>query len=249
MPDAVVVTAVIAPAHIRSMAKPGTDFGSPASSAAVRPMVRPWSPIWVVAATATSSTRSGGRPGLRRISSRMHLTTRSSARVSAYWPFALPNGVRTPSTKTTSRSCRGTRAPRKSGWETSCYWLVTTRWNRHGCGRRHPSCSAQRGVDGGDVLRRRAAAAADQVDAELVQGAGVLRQVAGGGVVLEVVADDLRQAGGGLRHQQEPVRSCLGQLGSDLLHLGGAATAVGADRVHAGVGQGGDGVRRSHAHH
>lgn len=83
MPAAVVVTAVIAPAHIRSMAKPGTDLGSPASSAAVRPMVRPWSPIWVVAATATSSTRSGGSSGWRRSSSRMTLTMRSSARVSA----------------------------------------------------------------------------------------------------------------------------------------------------------------------
>ncbi|GAA4313966.1 hypothetical protein GCM10023162_20160 [Klenkia terrae] len=105
MPEAVVVTAVIAPAHIRSIAKPGTLVGSPASSAAVRPMVRPWSPIWVVAAMATSSTRSGGSPGLRRMSSRMQRTTRSSARVWAYMPFgpALPNGVRTPSTKTTSR--------------------------------------------------------------------------------------------------------------------------------------------------
>ena len=71
-------------------------------------MVRPWSPIWVVAAMATSSTRSGGSSGLRRSSSRMQRTTRSSARVSAYMPFgpALPNGVRTPSTKTTSRNER-----------------------------------------------------------------------------------------------------------------------------------------------
>ena len=58
------VTAVIAPAHIRSMAKPGTDRGSPARMAAVRPMVRPWSPVWVAAAMATSSIRSGGRSGL-----------------------------------------------------------------------------------------------------------------------------------------------------------------------------------------
>ena len=36
-------------------------------------MVRPWSPIWVVAAMATSSMRSGGSAGLRRSSSRMHL--------------------------------------------------------------------------------------------------------------------------------------------------------------------------------
>ncbi len=83
MPLAVVVTAVIAPAHIRSIEKPGTVFGSPDSSAVRRPRVRPWSPIWVVAAMATSSTRSGGRFGLRRTSSRTQLITRSSARVSA----------------------------------------------------------------------------------------------------------------------------------------------------------------------
>jgi hypothetical protein len=83
MPEAVVVTAVIAPAHIRSIANPGTLFGSPASRAAVRPRVRLWSPICVVAAMATSSTRSGGSDGLRRSSSRMHRTTRSSARVCA----------------------------------------------------------------------------------------------------------------------------------------------------------------------
>jgi hypothetical protein len=73
----------MAPAHMRSIAKPGTDFGSPASSAAERPMVRPWSPVCVVAAMATSSTRSAGSAGLRRSSSRMQRTTRSSARVSA----------------------------------------------------------------------------------------------------------------------------------------------------------------------
>ena len=55
---------------------------NPASSAAVRPMVRPWSPICVVAAMATSSTRSGGSCGCRRSSARTQLTTRSSARVS-----------------------------------------------------------------------------------------------------------------------------------------------------------------------
>src|SRR5512132_1470888 len=106
MPEAVVVTAVMAPAHIRSIAKPGTDRGSPASNAAERPMVRPWSPVWVVAAIATSSMRSGGSSGWRRTSSRMQSTTRSSALVSAYIEPALPKGVRTPSTKTTSRDSR-----------------------------------------------------------------------------------------------------------------------------------------------
>ena len=43
----------------------------------------------------------------RRNNSRMQLTTRSSALVSAYIEPALPKGVRTPSTKTTSRSSRG----------------------------------------------------------------------------------------------------------------------------------------------
>jgi len=45
--------------------------------------------------------------GWRRNNSRMQLTTRSSALVSAYIEPALPKGVRTPSTKTTSRSSRG----------------------------------------------------------------------------------------------------------------------------------------------
>ncbi len=80
---AAVVTAVIAPAHILSMAYPGTDLGSPARTAALRPMVSPWSPVCVVAAIATSPSRSGGRAGLRRTSSRITLTIMSSALVSA----------------------------------------------------------------------------------------------------------------------------------------------------------------------
>src|SRR5690606_15433068 len=86
------------------------------------------SPIWVVAAMATSSTRSGGRPGLRRMSSRMTRTTMSSARVSAYSPFGpdLPKGVRTPSTNTTSRE-EGTDSLLVAGQlPPLCYWSVTT---------------------------------------------------------------------------------------------------------------------------
>src|SRR4029079_10619640 len=62
---------------------------------------------------ATSSTRAGGSSGCRRSSSRMQLMTRSSARVWAETPLApaLPNGVRTPSTNTPSRSVRGTGPP------------------------------------------------------------------------------------------------------------------------------------------
>jgi len=125
---AAVVTAVIAPAHIRSMAYPGTDFGSPASTAALRPMVSPWSPVWVVAAMATSPIRSGGSAGLRRSSSRITLTTMSSALVSAYRPAgpAFPNGVRTPSVKTTSRAMRGTWPPLVRRSMTPLYYLSVT---------------------------------------------------------------------------------------------------------------------------
>ncbi len=103
---AIVVTLVIAPAHIRSIAKPGTVCGSPASSATERPRVSPWSPVCEVAARATSSIRSAGTAGLRSMSPMVALTARSSARVFQYMPFspARPKGVRIPSTKKTSDS-------------------------------------------------------------------------------------------------------------------------------------------------
>ena len=96
-----VVTAVMAPAHMRSIASPGTDCGSPASMATVRPRVSPWSPVCDVAEIATSSMRSPGTLLLRSISPMSALTARSSARVRAYIPLspARPKGVRTPSTK------------------------------------------------------------------------------------------------------------------------------------------------------
>ncbi len=107
---AAAVIAVSAPAHIRSTAKPGTVSGMPARRATSRPSVRPWSPTCAVAARTTSPIRSGGISGLRRRSSRTALTAMSSARVRQNWPFgpALPNGVRTPSTKKTSRISRMT---------------------------------------------------------------------------------------------------------------------------------------------
>ena len=96
------VTAVSAPAHMRSTAKPGTVCGIPASSATSRPSVSPWSPTCAVAAKTTSPMRSGGSAGFRRSSSRTTLTAMSSARVRQKTPFgpARPNAVRTPSTKT-----------------------------------------------------------------------------------------------------------------------------------------------------
>src|SRR5437588_11694407 len=59
----------------------------------------------------TSPIRSGGMFGLRRSNSRTTLTAMSSARVFQKAPLgpARPNAVRTPSTKTTSRSSRLTR--------------------------------------------------------------------------------------------------------------------------------------------
>ena len=42
---AIMVTLVMAPAHIRSIANPGTEIGSPARIAVERPSVRPWSPF------------------------------------------------------------------------------------------------------------------------------------------------------------------------------------------------------------
>src|SRR5688572_20871235 len=108
---AIAVTAVRAPAHIRSTAKPGTDSGSPESNATSRPSARPWSPTWAVAASATSPIRSGGSWRVRRSSSRTTLTAMSSARVRQNIPFgpARPKAVRTPSTYTTSRNALPTR--------------------------------------------------------------------------------------------------------------------------------------------
>src|SRR5438093_9265374 len=99
------VTAVSAPAHMRSTAKPGTDCGMPASKATSRPRVNPWSPTWAVAAKMTSPIRSGGTSGFRRSNSRTTLTAISSARVFQKMPCgpARPKAVRTPSTNTTAR--------------------------------------------------------------------------------------------------------------------------------------------------
>lgn len=60
----------------------------------------------------------------------------------------------------------------------------------------------QSGTYGGDVRRCRATAAAEQVDTELGQPGGVCSQVAGGGVVLKVVAHHLREAGVRLGDQE-----------------------------------------------
>ena len=81
---AIVVTLVIAPAHMRSMANPGTLWGSPARMATLRPRVRPWSPVCDVAAMATSSILSFGTSPLRSMSPMVAFTARSSDRVFQY---------------------------------------------------------------------------------------------------------------------------------------------------------------------
>ncbi len=93
--------AVMPPAHMRSTDTPGTEAGSPERITVVRPMVIPWSPIWVVAPQTLSSMRSLGTWGLRSSRVRMTLTTMSSARVSQNTPFwpARPKAVRTTSTR------------------------------------------------------------------------------------------------------------------------------------------------------
>ena len=100
---AIVVIAVSAPAHQRSIEYPGTEFGKPASKVALRPIFIPWSPLCVAAAIATSSISVGAIFGLRSRSPRIARTIKSSARVPAYKLPAFPNGVRTASTKTTDR--------------------------------------------------------------------------------------------------------------------------------------------------
>ena len=51
-------------AHAVDRSSRGWSSAGRPAGAAMRPRVRPWSPIWVVAAMATSSTRSGGRLGV-----------------------------------------------------------------------------------------------------------------------------------------------------------------------------------------
>src|SRR5690606_7502625 len=125
MEPAMVVTDVIAPAHIRSIASPGTVCGRPARIATERPSVSPWSPVCDVAAMATSSMRSAGTAELRSIRPIVAFTARSSARVFQYMPFspARPKGVRIPSTKKTSEI---SATPASIGWDTAslgeCPW-------------------------------------------------------------------------------------------------------------------------------
>jgi hypothetical protein len=90
------VTAVSAPAHMRSTAKPGNALRQSREQADVRPSVRPWSPTCAVAAMITSPIRSTGISGLRRTSSRTAFTAMSSARVRQKRPLRAGLAERRP---------------------------------------------------------------------------------------------------------------------------------------------------------
>ena len=101
-------------------------------------MVRPWSPIWVVAAIATSSTRSGGSDGLRRSSSRMHLIDQvvgAGLGVLALRPCRTGCERRR---RTRHRGSHGARGPSSGvGGLPRCYPSVTESPNRHACAAAH----------------------------------------------------------------------------------------------------------------
>jgi hypothetical protein len=84
-------------AQSRFTVSPGTLWGKPASSAAMRATLRLSSPAWLAQPKITSATAARSALGLRLSSSRMVWAARSSGRTAASVPPKLPMGVRTPS--------------------------------------------------------------------------------------------------------------------------------------------------------
>ncbi len=80
--------------HSRLTVLPGTAAGSPASSAAIRPMLRFSSPAPLALPHTTSSIAAGSSPGVCRSTPWIAAAARSSGRTSARAPLNLPNGVR-----------------------------------------------------------------------------------------------------------------------------------------------------------
>ena len=95
---AAVTTASRPDAQSRLVVTPGTDTGSPASSADIRATLRLSSPAWLAAPSTTSSTRAGSSPGFRSSSARITTAPRSSGRTPARAPPSRPTGVLTAST-------------------------------------------------------------------------------------------------------------------------------------------------------
>ena len=88
--------------HSRLTVAPGTETGSPASSAAMRATLRLSSPAWLAQPNRTSSMASGST-FVRATSARTTTAARSSGRTSARAPPWRPTGVRRASTTKTSR--------------------------------------------------------------------------------------------------------------------------------------------------
>ena len=80
--------------HRRLTVVAGTDVGSPASSAAMRPTLRLSSPAWLAQPQTTSPMRSRSRSGVRARTADSAVAARSSGRTSASAPPKRPNGVR-----------------------------------------------------------------------------------------------------------------------------------------------------------
>src|SRR5262245_29934354 len=99
MPRAAVATAVMPDAHNRLTVSPGTLTGNPASSSAIRAMLRLSSPAWFAQPMITSVICAGSSVGYRSSRRLIVRAAMSSGRVSASDPAKLPIAVRTPSTR------------------------------------------------------------------------------------------------------------------------------------------------------
>src|SRR5690606_29716403 len=96
------VTASSPEAQSRFTVWPGTSWGRPASSRAIRATLRLSSPAWLAQPKTTSSTASRARPA-RSMAAAMTWAARSSGRIEESAPRSLPIGVRTAAQMKTSR--------------------------------------------------------------------------------------------------------------------------------------------------
>ncbi len=87
MMRAAIATASSPEPHRRFTVAPGTETGSPASSAAMRATLRLSSPAWLAHPSSTSSMAAGSSVGLRFSSAAIGTAARSSART---WASAPP---------------------------------------------------------------------------------------------------------------------------------------------------------------
>src|SRR5882757_11585822 len=106
---------------------PGTVSGKPAASAAYRPMLLDWSPIWLTHPHTTSSMITGSIP-VRSTSAVSTSADRSCGCIPASEPLRLPIGVRTASTMTAS-GMTGPLSVRSTARVPRWIWLrLVLRW-------------------------------------------------------------------------------------------------------------------------